>query len=350
MPQERLKEVLEILSRYNPNQSVVDYYQLFNFNKNMTVDEIKAQIKAKRLQVLFHPDQINFVPNEYHTKYLQMIETVKDVVNTFDNFQNKEAYDIKLKESEMHQENNRNQENYYQNSNSYYYQKYNNNQNNSWEDKTEDLEEVKFQEAIIINSEKYGFEYTRNSILKIINSNSVSGFTRDNNARGMVASISKDKIMSFLIKSSQYDDPRNITTNDQIVMNYLTDFIYNTSTLKQQADYLEQASNATIMKYDLNGHYGQTNRALENFYNNGDAIGFTNTNNARINLKNNVNYKDTKFFMQCYLNRKRHEDYKYAYQNTEKFGMYAVTTMYSEELIRAIKNKDNSEYGGGYNR
>lgn len=96
MPRERLEEVFKILSNYDESQSIVDYYQLFGFNKNMSIEEIKNQIKQKRLQVLFHPDQISFVPQEYHEKYLKMIEITKDVVNTFDNYQNKEAYDNRL--------------------------------------------------------------------------------------------------------------------------------------------------------------------------------------------------------------------------------------------------------------
>ena len=43
MPKERLQEVLEILSRYNSEQSVIDYYQLMGLNKNMTIEEIKNQ-------------------------------------------------------------------------------------------------------------------------------------------------------------------------------------------------------------------------------------------------------------------------------------------------------------------
>lgn len=324
MPKEKLEEVLEILSRYNENQSVTDYYQLFGFNKNMTVEEIKSQIKQKRLQVLFHPDQISFIPSEHHDKYLKMIEIIKDVVNTFDNYQNKESYDQSL----FNRSNNNQQSNYYE------------------EDKTEDLDEINFGQAIILNSNKHGFKFTRDAIYHLIKYQNVNGFTRDNNVRNMVANIDRNKLMDILLSHSVKD--KNVTL-EQIIMNYLSDFVYSNQTIKKQLDCIEKACSDTINKYDINGYRNQTTNALNRFCNNGDVSAFTNSNGGRTNLEHNVDYRNAKFFVECSLNNERHQNPSLAYQYTKDIPN-EINRVYCEVLIQKIKSKVYSDEQTNYYR
>lgn len=334
MSESKLNEILNILSRYNSNGSVDDYYQLFSLDKNMTAEEIKTQIKKMRLQVLFHPDQLNFVPTQYHQKYLQMIEVVKDAINVFDSYQSKENYDIKLEESK----------NSYSTYNSY-------NQSDNYEDKTEDLDEANLQQAIILNSQKYGFEHTRRALVELIQYNYADGFTRQNNVRQIISNIDREKLKSILLSSSLND--KVALDLEQIVMNYLTDLVDKMPMLNIQQAAIKEACVTTMVKYDLAGRGNQTNEALNRFSDFGDANGFTNTNNCRVNLVNNVDYKNVKFFVQCALNKKRHEQPRFSYQYTKNLTPDYINKLYCDETMQKLKEDmygnsgygDNSSYG-----
>lgn len=332
MNKERLEEVLKILSRYKENQEVVDYYNLFDFNKNATLDEIKSQIKSMRLQVLFHPDQINYIPEQHRNEYLKMIELSTDAINAFDNERSKEMYDNKLKSVQKFNNNN---SSYHNTSENYTY-------NN---DKTEDLEEVYLMDAIIINSQKYGFDYTKEALREVIEKNYFGSFTRTNNAREIVTQLGNTKILEIITRPSLNETLFNL---DQILMNYFSAIMYKNPVLKKQVDCIEQACVKTIYKYDMLGNFGQTSNALLNYIQSGNARGFTNTDNARSNLINNVKFEDTLFITRCLLNSKRHENEYFSYDNIKNMNASEITNIYANDLYCKIKSKqyNNTEYGG----
>lgn len=384
MNNERLQEVLKILSRYDNKQEVVDYYELFGFNKNATLEEIKAQIKSMRLQVLFHPDQINYVPNEYHEKYLEVIKLATNAINVFDSYRNKEAYDQKLKvasqanNSHNYNYSSNNAHSYSSNNNSYNYNQrsnnnyssnnansyhsntannksynnnnysYNNNNNKTYNDenKTEDLHPVYLQQAIITNAQKYGFEFAMQALKEIIEKNYFGGFTRTDNARDIVAHIGRDKIMELVSKASINDNNVDL---DQILMNYFSDIMYKNPILRQQINYVEQACVKTLYNYDLTGVFGQTRTALNDYVQYGNASHFTNTDNARVNLINNVKQQDVPFIVKCSLNSRRHENEYFSYTNLKNMSGPQVSTIYVDDLYGRMRRNEyhsNNQYDG----
>lgn len=340
MNPERLNEVVKILSRYSDSKELVDYYQLLELDQNMTLEELQNQIKKRKIQVLFHPDQISFIPLEYQSKYLKMIEIIKDVINTFDSPKNKVAYDRKLQEQSRY-DNNQNFTSYSNRDSSY----------QSYEDmnnKTQDLEALKFREAIVANAMKYGFEFTRTALRNLMIDNSVKGFTRDHNVRNIISSISKEKIISILSDASVEDvmQGKKMST-EELIMNYLTDLIFGYQQFRNQVLCLEQACLNTIYRYDLQGYKGQTYRALERFSSMGDVSAFTNTNNARNNLiTSGIETRNIKFLMQCSLNSKRHENPNFAYQNLIDSGL--TLELYYDMVYQEAKSNTNSDEYSGY--
>ncbi len=325
MNPEKLTEILTFLSHFPDTNNFINYYELFGFQPDMTASEIMADIKKMRLQVLFHPDQIAFIPAQYQEKYLQMIDIIKQMLDDFSSDYKKENYDQRLHESLYTSEN-----------------------MDDTFGETEDLEELKLRDAIIFNSAKYGFEFTRSALLDLMRSRSIKGFTRDHNARDIVASISYDKIMSIFSKSSLFD---TFTDLESMIMNYLTDIMYKDARLKAKIDSLENACMETMCKYDLVNHRMQTQQALNLFALEGDASAFTNNHNARTNLISNVDFKDITFLIQCLLNHQRHEDKMLNYQNTKNLDIISLNGTYCGFLYRKMMtNHYQDQTKAGFNR
>ena len=340
MNPERLNEVIKILSRYSDSQELVDYYQLLGLSQSMTLEEIQNQIKKQKIQVLFHPDQISFIPLEYQDQYLKMIEIIKDVINTFDSLENKEAYDRKLQKQSKYSDNNQQFTDYANSNDSNHFDQDINN-------KTQDLEALKFREAMIANARKYGFEFTRTALRNLMNNNSVKGFTRDYNVRNIISSIRKEKILSILSEASVEDTTKGRRVySEQIIMNYLTNLIFSHQQFRNQVICLEQACLNTIYRYDLQEHIGQTYRALRKFSSTGDASAFTNANNARNNLiASGIEVRNIIFFIQCSLNSRRHENPNFTYQNLVNSEL-TLDFYYNMLYQEATSNVYGDEYSG----
>lgn len=356
MNKDRLKQVLEILSKYD-NSKFVNYYELFNLDKNMSIDELNNIIRKNRLQVLFHPDQIHFIPEEYHSKYLEVVEIVKNVIDTFSSYRNKEKYDSDLKEFLTNNKSNNfnnkagNDASSSYRSNSSYNQSYssrtseaNQNKSNEYqEDKTEDLDEIALVEAIVLNSKKYGLDFTMKSLIDLIVINSVKGFTRDNGVREMVSSIPKDKILSIINESSLEDQDLTVK---QVVMNYMTDLMYKVPEYKQQIGLIEQACAATFYKYDMNGYHNQTRNALFNYCVTGQVNLFTNDGNVRKYLAERGDIKNAEFYVKCALNKERKVNVNYSYNSVMANGGN-FTDMYVKMLNNKNYNNSSNKYDDG---
>ena len=326
MNKERLEQVLEILKKYE-NNSFTNYYELFDLDRNMNINELNSEIKKKRLQVLFHPDQINFIPNNYHDLYNEMIDIVKETINTFSNESAKENYDKNLNEQSF-------KDNYaYANT-------------AADEDKTEDLTEVILAEAVFTNSQKYGFENTMNSLINLVRNNYYNGFTRENGTRDNIKNLERNKLLSVIYGSSLEENELNM---EQIIMNYMTDLIYKTPEYRKQVESLDMAAVTTFRKYDMNGNYGHTKVAVDNYCITGKDSYFTNDNNVRQNLRNNVDYRNAEFFIKCSLNNKRMHSPDFSY--TSIFMRDAdYRRAYVNMIQRDLMNSYNYQNEDGFRR
>lgn len=316
MNNERLKEVIKILDRYDES-SVINYYELFGISKNLSIENINQKIKESKLQVLFHPDQIKFIPESYHSKYNHMIEEVVNFVNIFSNDKSREKYDDNLAKSEVKTE-------------------------YSDEDKTEDLEELKLVQSLMLNAQKYGFDYTRKALSELLSSNYTQGFTRENDVRKMIESIDRNKLLSIVSQSSSKDE---MVTSLQMSMNYLTDLMYKIPELKQQINFLDEACNATFGKYDANGYSGQTYNALNKYCITNNVAGFTNVNNVRNNLKEYGDFRNSNFYIECILNSKRFDNLNYAYTN-----MINNRNDFNKGYVDMLHEQYNLNKNSGYSR
>lgn len=313
MNKEKLEQVLEILKKYE-NNSFTNYYELFDLDKNMNIDELNSEIRKKRLQVLFHPDQINFIPTQYHSLYNEVIDVVKDTINTFSNEKAKDDYDKKL---DKHIYN---------------------------EDITEDLTEVILADAIFFNSQKYGFENTMASLTGLVRNNNYNGFTRDNGVRSNIKNLDRNKLLSVIYNSSLEEENLNI---EQIIMNYMTDLIYKTPEYRKKVEALDIATSVTFRKYDMNGYRGHTNTAVNSYCISGKDSHFTNDNNARVNLRKNVNYKDADFFIKCSLNNKRIDSPEFSYISIYMRGAdyrSAYVNMIYKDLMQSYNYQNNEGF------
>lgn len=375
MINERLEEILGILSRYDNDADFIDYYQIFKFDKNLSFEEISNLITKRNLPSLFNLQQVNFIPVEYREKYIKMIEVVNDAIDIFSNSRSKDTYDENLKqfskmdnsnddikseknsdlEKQLIQETPKVQERPVFPDEILELEKTIKLDTNIGEEKSlkseknvesseKDLDEINLEKAIIINSKKFGFDLTRDALVELIMKNSIIGFTRQENVRDIILSINSDKMWKIISSASIKD---NTINTEQIVMNYLTDLVFRDPELANQVKCLENACVVTLNKYDLRGYQGQTSNALDKFCVSGDASSFTSTNNARENLANNVDFKNARFLIYCSVNQLRYENPDFAYEYAKNLDT-KITKVYFDIILN--RNKDNQYGNSSYGR
>lgn len=291
MREERLEKVLELLSRYDSMNNIggmVDYYQLFGFRTSMFLEEIKIKIHNLNLPVLFHSDQINYIPEGYREKYIEMIKIVNDMLYTFSTIEKRVSYDRKILENYNMQEAKRTEE--------------------------------KLRTILLSNSEKYGFEFTREALYNFVHHNTSTGFTRDykdTNLREMIEEIGSKKVLNILTSSSVID----ITT---------------------RFDLLEHACIEIMQRFGTYILSSQAYLALQLLSSQNDFSGFTNENSIRENLiQSEIDPRNVNFLIQCNLNNRRYENNLYAYQNIKRLenpDFYEIYCMLLAERLKREKN------------
>lgn len=63
----------------------------------MTLKQIEKEIKKKRLEKLFHPDQQSYLDSEFQRVFKECSNEIKEMKNVFSNQESKARYDQKLK-------------------------------------------------------------------------------------------------------------------------------------------------------------------------------------------------------------------------------------------------------------
>jgi hypothetical protein len=104
MSEVNFERMIEICNRF-VDSNPIDFYQLFEIDKDMNLMEINKDIKNKRIRVLFHPDQIGVIPDEYKATFEKICNSIPDLVNAFSTRENRDKYDSSLaKKTEMEDE------------------------------------------------------------------------------------------------------------------------------------------------------------------------------------------------------------------------------------------------------
>ena len=315
MSEVNFERMLEICNRF-VDTNPIDFYQLFQIDRNMNLMEINKDIKNKRIRVMFHPDQIGVIPDEYKATFEKICNSIPDLVNVFSTRENRDKYDASLVKA-----------------------------NSMESDETiMDKPEVKaedrqnFENAIIVTASKYGWKHIVNALSKVINKGQFNGFTRDNSARDIVEQIGPDVIKEIVLESSYTDVDDYFRMNmEQVIANYISDLFKNNQIMARRVDALKNAIDQTMYKYNHNQVYS----AMTKYAQTGNADSVTSTNNARRDLTYFVKPDDVQEMLIFINNQDRREDTPSYYINAKDQNLNYQLGLYMMNLER--KNRQTYE-------
>lgn len=234
MSEVNLERMIEICKRF-VDSNPIDFYQLFEIDKNMNLMEINKDIKNKRIRALFHLDQIGVVPEEYKGVFQKISNSIPDLVNAFSTRENRSKYDSNLTSSKTLDE--------------------------ELEKKSiiitaKDKNNLEY--SVIQTAIKYGWKHIVDAIVEFINNNSASRFTRTGDARDIITQLGADKVREIVMSSSYNDIDNNVNlTIQQVVANYISEMFQTNQFLRQQADAITAAIVNTMDKYNPSQAYSQ---------------------------------------------------------------------------------------------
>ena len=310
MSEVNYEKMIEICKKFvysNP----LDFYQLFDIDRNMNLMEINKDIKNKKIRAMFHPDHVESVdiPPEYSDIYKVIVNSIPDLVNAFSTKENRKKYDQDLEIAKKKQERN--------------------------SDDSETIiisrDDIKtFDQVLIKNSIKYDWEHVINAIATLMNNNDPTGFTREENGRNFIRELGVAKVRDIVFPSSYKDLNNNVQLDSrQIAMNYISDLFQKNDYLKNQANTVKKAIAATVTRYDV----VQAKEAIKKYANEYNPCGITSNMNARGELRAYVNPKDVAFIIKAINNQDRFLSPSNYYFNTER-----QSTDYNIDLF--IKNSE----------
>lgn len=131
------------------------------------------------------------------------------------------------------------------------------------------------KEAIRETCKKYPIEHTVNALARFRYDGNASSFTRDKGCRYKLFGITYDELEEILSRANIKSD------------NYLYDYV-NSVVKDNKIKFLIDAYNMTLLKHGV----AQADRAIYMLFNSGDYDYFTNDNNARRNLKDNLTIEE----------------------------------------------------------
>ena len=309
MSKTNIEQALEICNRFS-DTNPINFYELFEINKNMSLAEINRDIKNKRIRIIFHPDQVAFIPDEYKKTFQKISDSITDLIDVFSSEKNKEKYDSKLSKSTARK------------------------------NETKTAQEIRdFENAIIITAQKHGWKHMIEAISKAIH-NDFYGFTRNGNARNIVKSLGANKIKSIILDSSIFELDNEYRINEeQMIANYLSDMFFNNQILEKQALALQYAIEQTFNKY---GNL-QVYKAINKYATIGDPYGITGDGNARNELRYHVRPQDVHDILIFINNRNRFVDPANYYINSKDQSLEYQVGLYLNHIT-----KINHTYNGGH--
>lgn len=83
---ENIRWITYYLNRYRNsfhNEDIVDYYQIFELNKNMDVAQLNREIKDKKLKIFFHTDWKNYLAVPDQEDFLRLSRVVDSMIDEF---------------------------------------------------------------------------------------------------------------------------------------------------------------------------------------------------------------------------------------------------------------------------
>ena len=185
------ENMIEICKKF-VDTNTIDFYYLFNIDRNMNLMEINKDIKNKKIRSMFNLEHITSgtIPEEYKEEYIKITNSIPYLTEVFSTRKGRKKYDELLAKSK----------------------------------EITEIDISNLENAIIENATKYNLEHTINALTELITSNNLKGFTRDNKARDNIQELGEEKIKNIVI--TPYI--QNLKNNDkldikQIVINYIND-------------------------------------------------------------------------------------------------------------------------------
>lgn len=335
MKEEEKKQVYQYLKNYidqkEKHSNYIDYYELCDLSSNMSIEELQAAIKEKKLVKLFHPDQEGKFEDDLKLVFRECSDKVKDMVHVvFADDNHKIQYDNMLVQEKNSRE-----------ESSFVYEE--KQEENSKEESSfvyEEKQEKPFtiqdenilERAIETTIYKYGF-YQGYIALQKSARNDFSYVTKDNSSRELLSQVGSKKIKE-IIKSNRLDIME--TKSNSIVMDYYCKLI-SKSGLREKANVFYNACLETAKKYDLKSDRYQTDYAISYYINDLNMDYFTNKNVDKNELCK-MPPQDIKILMSAKIHTLGRKNPDYLFSNFSKKSSEEQIRLFAKEIKTEAKN------------
>ncbi len=320
--EERKALIMYYLGNYRKsyhNDGLFNYYQIFDLDRNMGIEQIVKYVKEKQLKKLLHPDWISYLDQEDQEDFKKLSSIVDSMLNDFRDENSRKRYDDRL---------------------NIMLQEKNNHLFKEGSDKTFHNDNVSLSEmedfnlAVKKNILKYGFQWTENALKKVYHDD-MNGFTREDGIRNFIRDLGKDKIDHILGQYCLGGSGVEIDYSNKI-FNYLVNLLTNDVELRKKLDSYIAACCATIFKYQGSNH---PVLAIKEFIFDGDYNGFTRDFDARSNLKGCVLKWDGRFLTLAYLSNFKDFYPMYQHDRLRKLNSYELAS----ELVNLLRKQQNQQ-------
>lgn len=320
MSQGRFSEVYKYLKKYieqkEEHSDYIDYYELYDLDRNMSVSELKNEIKEKKLRILFHPDQVSSIEGYFKEAFKENSIEVLKMINILSDQNLRDRYDSELEEfkKKTYEDKDKHQ------SSEYATVEYN----------EKDLEIA--METTIYKQGFYNGYYALNMAIR----DNYNYVTRENGARERVRKLGSDSIKRILY------DKRKVIMEDQslnCIMDYYNDIINKTG-LSERANSFYSMCLGTALIYDTVNDLGQLSFALGKFIDQNDSSAFFNYDNRKQDFQDsNINSYDAWILMMAKIHSKREENEDYSFANMSEKSHEQQIKTFSKIMIKEAKEQ-----------
>lgn len=310
MSEKKLNDILLILNKYINNYyncDFIDYYGLFEIDRNSDLDEINNRIN--KLKRKLHSDLTMYLPENFRSYYTELLLEFSEFEKIFTNQILKNKYDDELLKVES-------------DSKEFSFKE------------DDDITEFEFDSvlnAIKATTMKHGFNFTfssiENTFLKESRCKWETRFSRG--TRENISEIGLKRFKEIIRKFS-----RNASSLQENIIDWFSYLYKHDEEINSLIVPLEKACYFTLAKY------GKENLqyALQKYYNNDDAAGFTRVNESRKQLRERVKSEELPLYIAIYLNSFKEENEIYGYEKTSQLNFDDILTIFMDKFMEEIND------------
>lgn len=271
---ETYKYMQNYMKQKETHEDYIDYYELFNLDKNITPEEFTKKIKNEKLHRIFHSDQENFVENIFKPTFKECSREFNNMLDIFTTEYKKSKYDQMLKEK----------------------------QTPTKIDEQEIDEKKILEDAIIMTTQKHGFNNGYLALQYALRGD-FSHISRDNGNRMALETIGKNRLREIVASERENIMERN---GDNLVADYFHKLI-SKQPLKQQADTFYKLCMETVKEKNENPSSSSLENALTAYQEYNYPSAFSNRNNIRDEFLQGTNISNNDVWL--LINIKIHNEY-----------------------------------------